>query len=348
MLNSAEILFSEVSSNTGAVGLITLDRPQALNALNYGMIVDMYNQLHEWANNAAIKAVIIQGSGEKAFCAGGDIRKIYEARQTQDPLLAQFFWHEYRLNRFIHNYPKPYIALLNGVTMGGGAGISIPGSLRIATEKLMFAMPETGIGFFPDVGGSYFLSHCPGQTGIFLGLTGTRIKAADAIYLGLADQFVLTEKLPQVIDALVNTDLDHIAPFTSDPGSPTLSDVRQDIDACFGFDSVEEIIAALEKKNNAWSLGVINMLTSKSPTSLKVTLQQLRRGAKLNFDQCLQMEYRLTMRFLLAHDLKEGVRAVIIDKDQNPKWQPAKLSDVSQAAVDAYFAPLVDQKELQF
>lgn len=353
MSEQPQIQFTEI----GNVGIVTLNRPQALNALTHDMVIELHEQLDEWEKEKDVLAVLIQGAGEKAFCAGGDIRKIYDAKNDRNLEIMDFFWDEYRLNHRIFHYPKPYIALLDGVTMGGGVGVSIHGKYRVATERFMFAMPETGIGFFPDIGGSYFLSRCPGQTGIYLGLTGDRIKTADADYLGLINYYVNTEKLPEMVDVLVSTNLESPADkniesiFTNlsgHPGNSVLADYRNDIDYCFQQETIEEIIAALQTRKNEWCDNVVATLRKKSPTSLKVTLQQLRNGKSLTLDECLKMEYRMVLRFLQGHDFYEGVRAVIVDKDQNPKWQPSELSEVTQEMVEAYFAPLKGRKELSF
>lgn len=353
MVEHPDILFTELSN----LGLLTLNRPKALNALTHDMCVAIYEQLEAWERDPDIKAVMVQGAGEKSFCAGGDIRAIYEARHDPKLMIKRFFWDEYRLNQQIFHYPQPYIALLDGITMGGGVGISILGSHRIATERFVFAMPETSIGFFPDVGGSYFLPRCPGQTGIYLGLTGERIKAADAIYLGLVNHYVPSENMPGLIDAIATSNLGADAPKTitamidaarGHPGDPPLADHRNDIDYCFKFNTVEEILEALHHRKNEWCKKIADLLLTKSPTSLKVTLKQLRLGKNLSLDQCLQMEYRMVMRFLKGHDLFEGVRAVIIDKDQQPKWNPSELNQITEAAVDAYFASLNDTPELKF
>lgn len=353
MAEHPEILFTELSN----LGLLTLNRPKALNALTHEMCVAIYEQLQEWERDPDIKTVMVQGAGEKAFCAGGDIRAIYEARHDRNLLIKRFFWDEYRLDHQIFHYPQPYIALLDGITMGGGVGISILGSHRIATERFMFAMPETSIGFFPDVGGSYFLPRCPGQTGIYLGLTGERINAANAIYLGLVNHYVSSDKLPELIDAVATSNLGTDAPTMitqliesacSYPGDAPLADHRNDIDFCFKFDTIEEILNALQQRDNEWCSKTAALLLTKSPTSLKVTLKQLRLGKNLNLDQCLQMEYRMVIQFLKGHDLYEGIRAVIIEKDQKPKWQPSELSKITEDDVDSYFAPLKDTPELAF
>lgn len=353
MNDQPDILFTELSN----IGLVTLNRPKALNALTHDMVIELYEQLGEWQTDPEIKAIMIQGAGDKAFCAGGDIRKIYEAKNDKELSIKQFFWDEYRLNHRIFHYPKPYISLLDGITMGGGVGVSIHGAYRIATERFVFAMPETSIGFFPDVGGSYFLPRCPGETGIYLGLTGDRIKTGDAIYLELVNYFVSVERLPDLIDSLATNYMGEdstekivelIKAAKTADGHPPLAEYRNDIDYCFKFDTVEEIFKALEHRKNPWCEATLQTLKTKSPTSLKVTLKQLRNGKKLSFDECLKMEYRMDMRFLRGHDLYEGIRAVLIDKDQKPQWKPSDLSQITDAEVDAYFAPLTDTPELSF
>lgn len=342
----------------GEVGFIALNRPQALNALNHEMIEALAEKLSEWEEDKAVQAVLIQGIGEKAFCAGGDIRKIYDARHDEDLDIKQFFWDEYRLNQQIFHYPKPYIALLNGITMGGGVGISIHGQYRIATDRFTFAMPETGIGFFPDVGGSYFLPRCPGYTGFYLGLTGARINAADALYLELVNVYFDQTRVPEFVDAIVTSHLSGdckqlvgniINNYSSTPPVSTkIAEHRQDIDVCFSKNTIEEIIEALQERQSVWCDETAKILLSKSPLSLKITLAALQRGKSLTMDQCMQMEYRLVNRFLQQKDFYEGIRAVIVDKDQKPVWTPATLAEVDNAIVEKYFAPLVNQKELNF
>jgi enoyl-CoA hydratase len=233
--------------------------------------------------------------------------------------------------------------------MGGGVGVSVPGRLRVATEKTLLAMPESGIGLFPDVGASYYLSHLPGHMGIYLGLTGTRVKAADLLYTGLATHFIPSSLLPAVIVALEREAADDvIRRFAARPeGEAPLSAVRANIDRCFAGDTIEEILAALEHEGGPWAQETRAGLLQKSPFSLRVTLRELREGAKLDFDACMRMEYRLVRRFMGDHDFFEGVRAVLVDKDNKPRWQPATLAEVTPAMVDAYFAPL-DGDELHY
>jgi enoyl-CoA hydratase len=283
-------------------------------------------------------------------------------------LTADFFREEYRLNHLIHHYKKPYIALLDGVTMGGGVGLSIHGSIRVATERTLFAMPETAIGLFPDVGGSYFLPRLPGGVGLYLALTGQRLTAADCLYAGIARQFVPSQQLGEAMQALEQVDWQDgidgakraLAPLTREATTPShLSQHRREIDRCFtGMGSVERVIAALEHGDRVqkaygrdtanWFTATREVLAKRSPTSLKVTFEQLRRGATLSFDNCMVMEYRMAQAAMRpGSDFYEGIRAVLIDKDHAPKWSPATLAEVSDELVQSYFAPL-GKNELSF
>jgi enoyl-CoA hydratase len=342
------ILFSETQNG---IGQITLNRPQALNALNLEMICAIDAQLVQWADAEHIKTVVIRSSNNRAFCAGGDIRKLYtRAHQKQTRQEAYtFFQNEYRLNNRIAHYPKPYIALMDGLTMGGGVGISIHGSLRVATENLIFAMPETGIGFFPDIGASYFLSRCPGYTGMYLALTGARLTAADTIELGLADILVPSHKLDSLVDTIAKTNsiTTAIAPWNIPATEKApIHEYRQEIDRCFSADTVEEILTRLNEQNTDWHQETIRTLHQKSPTSLKVTLRQLQKGRQLDLCACLQMEYGLAIQFLENPDFYEGIRAMVIDKDRSPHWSPNTLELVSENDIDNYFLPNPDQAPL--
>lgn len=333
-----EVLFAR----DGVAGIITLNRPKALNALTLGMVRAIHPQLKAWAADESIKLVIIEGSGEKAFSAGGDIRALHDWGKAGDRNVIDFYREEYRLNTYIKNYPKPYIALMNGIDMGGGVGVSVNGSHRVATERLTFAMPETGIGLFPDVGGTYFLPRCPGEVGMFLALTGERLKAADAIYAGIADVYVPAEKLGELKARLARGEAFDAAlkGLSADAGAASLGAAREQIDRHFSKGSVAEIIASLKADGGEWAQKVLATLATKSPTSLLVTYDQVRAGAKLSFEEAMKLEFRLTNRFMRGHDFYEGVRAIIIDKDQKPQWKPATLEAVAQADVDAYFATL--------
>lgn len=336
-----EILFEA----EGGVGLVTLNRPQALNALTLAMVRALDARLRAWAGDPAVRFVVIQGAGERAFCAGGDIRALYDSGKTKaDTLTADFYREEYRLNRLIKRYPKPYVALIDGVVMGGGVGVSVHGSHRVATERTLFAMPETGIGLFPDVGGSYFLPRCPGRVGFYLGLTGARIKATDCVYAGIATHYVRSDALDDLVDALRRDSggavADVIARFATPPGAASLERDRAAIDRCFSARTIESILGALDSDGSEWAKGARATMGEKAPICEKVTLRQLERGAALSFEDCMVMEFRLSQRAMAAHDFYEGVRAAVIDKDRAPKWRPAALADVSDADVEAWFAPL--------
>jgi enoyl-CoA hydratase/carnithine racemase len=362
MSDSDDILFGR----EGGVATVTLNRPQALNAFTLAMYRRFAPMLREWADDPAVHAVLVRGAGERAFCAGGDVRAIAEAGRgtSGDPALtSRFFWEEYELIRHIHRYPKPYLAILDGITMGGGAGVSVNGAYRIATERTMLAMPETGIGLFPDVGATRFLNLAPGHIGRYLALTGARLGPEDARYCGFATHFVPRERVAQLVEVLCNmawrpgaesTQVEEIlAAFDSDPGAPPLAARRAAIDRCFAGDTVEAVLDALAREAAAggggaeWAAQTRAGLLTKSPTSLKVTLRQLVVGRGCDIEAALALEYRLTQHFMRGHDFYEGVRAALIDKDQRPRWDPATLAAVTQAIVDGYFTPLGDG-ELHF
>jgi enoyl-CoA hydratase len=310
--------------------LVTLNRPKALNALSLEMIRGLHRQLDDW--------------GERAFSAGGDVRSIWDAGNQREAFGARFFREEYRLNRAVKVFPKPYIAFIDGVVMGGGAGISLHGDYRIVTERSLFAMPETGIGLFPDVGTSFVLSRLPGCLGLYLALTGARLKAADCLYCGLADAYLTSARLPALEDALAAADQPLeaaravVAAATAAPGPPPLAARREAIDRCFAGESVEEILAALEREADEWGPETAELLRRRSPTSLKVTFEELRRARELDFDRALTMEYRLSQGCVAGHDFFEGVRAVVIEKDGRPDWRPARLDEVTPELVARHFA----------
>jgi enoyl-CoA hydratase len=332
----------------GAVGLITLNRPKALNALTREMCVVMKSQLDEWATDDGVKTVVIRGVGERAFCAGGDIRALYESGKAGTPYALDFYRDEYRLNAAIKHFPKPYVALLHGIVMGGGVGVSVHGSHCVANETVTFAMPETGIGLFPDVGGSWFLPRIPGEIGMYLALTGERLKTVDCVYAGVATHFVpgsQTEALTSALESGTEPDL-VLRSFAEAPGHPPLADNREGIDRTFSEGSVDGILAALDADGGDWARATEATIRKKSPTSQKITFHQLREGRHLTFDDCMRMEFRMVNRIIAGHDFYEGVRATIIEKDNAPQWRPADLTQVSTEDVDAYFAPLGNQ-ELQ-
>lgn len=344
-----DVLFDEMAGKDGKLGIITLNRPEVLNSLNHAMVNAMHARLQVWATDSHIKAVVIRAAEGRAFCAGGDLRLTYERIKSHDIKLLEFFHDEYQLNRCIFHFPKPYIALLDGITMGGGVGISVHGSHRVATDRLLFAMPETGIGFFPDVGGTYFLPRLPGKIGFYLGLTGARLASDDCVAIGIAQHKVNREAFDDLLQALAQT------PFNKD-AKATVSDVinqfhvstkpshlleqQSVIDDCFSPITLEEIEQKLENLENILCKEAGIVLKQKSPTSLKVTLRALLLGKELNFDDCMHQEYRLVAHFLQGHDFLEGIRALIIHKDQKPKWKPSTLQEVTEKEVEKYFAPL--------
>ncbi len=350
----------------GGLASLTINRPRALNALTLANYRHIAPEFAAWADDPSVHAVVVRGAGGRAFCAGGDVRAVYEAGRGiagAPDLTAVFFAEEYRLIRAIHRFPKPYIAIIDGITMGGGAGISVNGAYRVATARTLFAMPETGIGLFPDVGATRFLNREPGMIGRYLGLTGARLNAADALYCGFATHFVGADRVETLVSTLAETRWEAggeaaqveavLAAFAGDPGPPPLAALQPAIDRAFAGATIEAILAALAAEAGAggaqavWAAETRAGLMTKSPTSLKVTLRQLVLGRGYDLDAALKLEYRLTQHFMAGHDFYEGVRALLIDKDQKPQWRPASLADVDDAMVEAYFAPL-GERELRF
>ncbi|MGD0193091.1 MAG: enoyl-CoA hydratase/isomerase family protein [Rhizomicrobium sp.] len=336
-MSDEDVLFEQ----RGALGLITLNRPKALNALTHAMCVRMKMQLDAWADDASVRTVAIRGEGDRAFCAGGDIRALYDSGRARTSYAFDFYRDEYRLNATIKHFPKPYIAFLRGIVMGGGVGVSVHGSHRVADETAVFAMPETGIGLFPDVGGSHFLPRCPGRIGMYLALTGARLKTADMLYAGIATQFVLADRTARVVARLSDGESPESAiGDVSAVGEAPLAELRGSIDRTFAAERVEEILARLAAPSDDWARATATTISAKSPTGSKLAFRQIREGSTMTFDECMRMEFRMVNRVIAGHDFYEGVRATIIDKDQKPQWKPAALADVSDADIDAYFAPL--------
>ncbi|HYZ42394.1 MAG TPA: enoyl-CoA hydratase/isomerase family protein [Stellaceae bacterium] len=362
MSDTDEILFGR----EGGVATITINRPQALNALTLANYRRIDPGLREWEADPSVHVIVMRGAGDRAFCTGGDVRALYEAGRglSGDPQLpAVFFREEYELIRRIHRLHKPYIAIIDGITMGGGAGISVNGAYRVATERTAFAMPETGIGLFPDVGATRFLNRCPGHIGRYLGLTGVRLNAEDALYCGFATHAVKQEQIESVLAGLERARWQagdehklvqaYLGRFAIRPNAGNLSALQPAIDRCFNGASVEAILDALEAEATAggthakWAEETRAALLTKSPTSLKITLRQLTIGRNYDVDAALALEYRMTQHVMVAHDFYEGVRAMLIDRDRNPQWRPAILAEVSDRMIDEYFAPLGD-RELGF
>ena len=344
-MRTADILFER----RGAAGIVTLNRPRALNAITHGMVRSLRSQLDQWADDAAVTRVVIQAAGERAFSAGGDIRYLYDLGQAGRYEEALQFWRdEYQLNAAIKNYRKPYIALIDGIVMGGGVGVSVHGSHRVAGDRFQFAMPEVGIGFFPDVGATWILPRMPGELGTYCALTGERFGIADGCAAGLATHRIASARFAALLDGLTGTvSVDAVlAAFAEPAGEGPILARRAAIDRLFAGNQVEGIIAALEREaasggaDAEWAGKTAATIRTKSPLSLKLALAQVRRGGKWDFETCMRTEFRIVSRVIQDHDFYEGVRAVIVDKDNKPRWQPSTLAAVSAAEVNRHFAPL--------
>ncbi len=330
---------SVVATRQGRIGHLLLNRPKALNALDQAMIRGMAAALDTWRDDHAVQAVLVEGAGGRAFCAGGDIRAIRDYALAGDTsAIEAFFSEEYDLNAAIAAYPKPYVSLIDGVCMGGGIGLSVHGRMCITTEAGLFAMPETIIALFPDVGGSYALPRMPGALGMYLGLTGARLQGADAVHAGLATHLVARADLDALRAAIVADGAAAVAGFAQALPAFSLAPHRAAIDHCFGADSVAEVIARLEADGGDWAAGALKELRAVSPSSLLWTFEIIRRGAALSLRAALDEELRLTRRVAVHPDFIEGVRAALVDKDRSPKWNPARVEDVDPAAIAAMFA----------
>jgi enoyl-CoA hydratase len=333
-----EILFER----RGAAGIVTLNRPAALNAVTHGMVRALGARLEEWRDDPAVTRVVVTAAGERAFSAGGDLRRLYDLGRAGRHGEALDFWRdEYALNAAIKHYPKPYVSLIDGIVMGGGVGVSIHGSHRVAGDRFQFAMPEVGIGFFPDVGATWFLPRLPGELGAYCALTAERLRADDAVAAAVATHRVRSARLPELIDGLAGAvPVDALlAAFAEPAGEGPVGALRDLIDRHFAADSVEDILARLEAgEGRAATLAAT--IRAKAPLSLKIALAQVRRGPHWSFDDCMRAEFRIVSRIVRGEDFYEGVRAVIIDKDNAPRWRPATLSDVPAAEVERHFAPL--------
>jgi enoyl-CoA hydratase/carnithine racemase len=348
-----EFVQTSVKNN---IGFITLDRPKALNSLSLDMIRVLTSSLLAWRDDAAVKAVVIRSSSERAFCAGGDIRFFYDAGratpQGGSALLEDFFTEEYALNHLIHFYPKPYIAIMDGIVMGGGMGVAQGGEsnrMRVITDRTKMAMPEVNIGLFPDVGGGYFLSRTPGQLGTYLGVTGDIIGAADALYAGLADVFVPAGQLPALSTLLESADASSLPqairafaePFRAlaEPATSTLATERNAIDRHFSHDDVQSIASSLASDDSAFAKKTLDTMNKRSPLMMCVTLSQLRRSVSMGVADCLRMERTMVRRSFENGEVLEGIRSVVIDKDNAPKWSPLTLAEVTPEMMERFFAP---------
>ena len=330
----------------GALRRITLNRPKALNALTLAMSVEMTAHLRAWANDPEVGGVLIDGAGDRAFCAGGDIRALYDAAKSKSALPAQFWSTEYYLDVLIGRYPKPLVVFMDGLVMGGGVGLSGYAAFRIVTERSAVAMPEVGIGFFPDVGASFLLARSPGLTGTHLALTGERMNAADAIYCGFADIQIAAAELPGLPRALADcrtaaTVQRVFTDLSTAPGTSRLQASRAWIDHCYAADSVEEIMQRLQSSTAPEAQAAYAAMSRASPTSLKVTLRNVRDAVSFKrMEESFQQDFRIALAAIAGHDFIEGVRATIVDKDRNPKWRPDKLDEVTPDIVDRHFQPL--------
>jgi enoyl-CoA hydratase len=330
------------------VGLITLNRPKAINSLTHPMVNELSRVLTEWERDDEVRVVVVSGAGERGLCAGGDIVAIYHSARADGSEARQFWYDEYLLNGHIGRYPKPYVALMDGIVMGGGVGVGAHGSVRVVTDTTKMAMPEVGIGFIPDVGGTFILSRAPGLLGLHAALTGAPFTGADAIALGFADRYVPHDKLQQFAKAILADGIDSAlaAHATEPPASPLMAQ-RDWIDDCYAGETVADIIAALRGHDAGPANDAANLIATRSPISVSVALEAVRRAAKLdNLEDVLRQEYRTSCGSLRSHDLVEGIRAQVIDKDRNPKWSPASLAAVTQADIESYFTPA--DRELNF
>ncbi|HLO75289.1 MAG TPA: enoyl-CoA hydratase/isomerase family protein [Magnetospirillum sp.] len=338
-------------SRHGALARIRLNRPHVLNALGPAQFPALHRQLTEWLADDGVGAIVVEGAGGRAFSAGGDIRVVWDGR---DKVAANrsLFRAEYALDRLIHRLAKPYVALLDGIVMGGGAGLSVNGPFQVVTERTVFAMPEAAIGFFPDVGATHFLSRCPGRVGLYLGLTGARLGAADMIWAGLATHYVSSARLDKLKGELV------AAAASADPWSAVretlgraqeippagvLQDRADAINAYFGGPDIYAVMADVQTARVPWAVEAHERMSKASPTSLAVIFQQLTEGRTLEFEQAIAREYRMACAFLAAQDFYEGIRAAVVDKDWRPHWQPATLDEVSPHSVARYFVAVPDE-----
>jgi enoyl-CoA hydratase len=343
----------------GTAAIVTLNRPAALNAVTRGMVRTLHEALERWRHDGAVSRVIVAAAGGRAFSAGGDLRQIYEAGRAGRQEESIAFWREeYTLNAAIKRYPKPYVALIDGIVMGGGVGVSVHGSHRVAGDRFQFAMPEVGIGFFPDVGATWFLPRLPGEIGTYCALTGEHLTSADALAAGIATHRIAPASFADVAEALCGADsVDAIlAAFAKPVGQESKSQKgaeqgplaarRRAIDRIFAPGRVEDIVALLDAEaatasaDAQWAGEVAAMIRTKAPLSLRIALAQMRRGRHWSFAECMQAEFRIVSRVAYGHDFYEGIRAVIIDKDNRPRWQPATLAEVTAESVERHFAPL--------
>jgi enoyl-CoA hydratase len=327
------------------VGFVTLNRPKAINSLNQPMIDRLSAVLAKWEQDSEVSAVVLSGAGERGLCAGGDVVAIYHSARADGVEAKRFWYDEYLLNGKIGRFPKPYVALMDGIVMGGGVGVGAHANTRVVTDTSKVAMPEVGIGFIPDVGGAYLLSRAPGSLGLHAALTGAPFSGADAIALGFADHYVPHGKLDALREAIAADGVEQaLATHAIEPPPSELAAQQDWIDHCYGGDTVADIVAALRGYDAGPANDAADLIATRSPIALSVTLEAVRRAGKLDtLEDALAQDYRVSSASLRSHDLVEGIRAQLVDKDRNPKWSPASLAQVSKDDVEAYFAPVDDE-----
>ncbi|OHT80394.1 3-hydroxyisobutyryl-CoA hydrolase [Mycobacteroides chelonae] len=329
------------------VGLLTLNRPKAINSLTNDMITAMSVALSEWEADDDIRAVVLSGAGERGLCAGGDVVEIHDSAKIDGVVARRFFREEYQLNAQVGRFPKPYVALMDGIVMGGGVGVAGHANTRIVTDTSKVGMPEVGIGFIPDVGGTYLLSRAPGQLGLHAALTGAPFSGADAIALGFADHYVPHDRLEKFVKAIIDSDIATALTVhgAMAPSSDLLAQ-RSWIDECYAADTVADIVAALQAYGDERARAAADQILTRSPIALSVTLAAVRRARELpSLEAVLTQEYRVSSQSVSSHDLVEGIRAQLVDKDRNPQWNPKTLAEVTAADVEAFFQPVNDDLE---
>lgn len=330
------------------VGLVTLNRPKAINSLTHGMVTTLADALHSWEKDDGVRAVLLSGAGERGLCAGGDVIALYHSAKAGGAEARQFWFEEYQLNAYIGRYPKPYVSLLDGIVMGGGVGVGAHGDVRVVTDTTKMGMPEVGIGFIPDVGGTYLLSRTPGLLGLHAALTGAPFSGADAIAMGFADHFVPHDRLADFKAAVIADGVRAaLATHAVEPPASTLVAQRDWIDECYQPDTVAGIVAALRAHDAEAAHDAADLIETRSPIALAVALESVRRAVKLDtLEDVLRDEYRVSCASLRSHDFVEGIRAQLVDKDRNPTWSHRSVDEVTRADVDAYFQPA--ETELTF
>lgn len=323
------------------IGFVTLNRPKAINSLNQNMVNVLSAVLTDWERDDAVRAVVLSGAGDRGLCAGGDVVAIYHSARADGVAARRFWYDEYLLNAQIGRFTKPYVSLMDGIVMGGGVGVGAHANTRVVTDTTKMAMPEVGIGFIPDVGGTYLLSRAPGSLGLHVALTGTPFSGVDAIAMGFADHYLPHDKLEQFNQTIVSEGVERaLAQHAVEPPPSELARQRDWIDDCYSGDTVADIVAALRGHDAGGANDAANVIATRSPIALSVTLESVRRAAKLDtLEDVLTQEYRVSCASLRSHDLVEGIRAQLVDKDRNPTWSPASLAEISAEDVDAYFAP---------